>query len=71
MTTAERIQSLTPRERQVMALVYDGLMNKQIAARLNLSMKTVEAHRSRMYAKMGIDSVAILVRTLCGENRNE
>ena len=54
--------SLTPRERETMALVVSGLLNKQIAAELGISEITVKAHRGRVMRKMGIDSLANLVR---------
>jgi FixJ family two-component response regulator len=55
-------ESLTPREREVMALVVMGLLNKQIAAELGISEITVKAHRGRVMRKMVVDSVADLVR---------
>jgi FixJ family two-component response regulator len=58
----ERIATLTPREREVLALVVRGLLNKQIAAELGNAEKTVKIHRGRMMRKMGADSVAELVR---------
>jgi FixJ family two-component response regulator len=54
--------SLTPREREIMALVVSGLLNKQIAAQLGISEITVKAHRGRVMRKMGVDSLADLVR---------
>ena len=57
-----RYDSLTAREREVMALVVSGLLNKQIAAQLDLSEITVKVHRSRIMAKMGASSLAVLVR---------
>ncbi len=57
-----RIQSLTDRERDVMSHIITGELNKQIAARLAISEKTVKIHRSRVMAKMEIVSVAELVR---------
>ena len=54
--------ALTPRERQVLAFVTAGLMNKQIAAELNLSEVTVKVHRGQMMKKLGARSVAELVR---------
>ena len=54
--------SLTPRERETMALVVSGLLNKQIAAELGISEITVKAHRGRVMRKMQVDSLADLVR---------
>jgi len=54
--------SLTPREREIMALVASGLMSKQIAAQIGLSEITVKVHRSHLMKKMGARSVADLVR---------
>jgi two-component system, LuxR family, response regulator FixJ len=58
----DRMARLTPRELEVMQLVVLGLLNKQIARELTLSMKTVEQHRARVMEKMGADSLASLVR---------
>lgn len=57
-----RADTLTAREREVMRLVVDGKANKQIAADLHISQKTVEVHRARVMSKMEADSVADLVR---------
>lgn len=57
-----RLESLTPRERQVMDLVVDGAANKVIAIDLNLSERTVEIHRAKVMEKMGTRSVAHLVK---------
>jgi FixJ family two-component response regulator len=54
--------SLTPREREIMAFVVSGLLNKQIAAELGISEVTVKAHRGRVMRKMQVDSLADLVR---------
>tara|TARA_R110002020_G_scaffold26460_30_gene85553 strand:+ start:10000 stop:10614 length:615 start_codon:yes stop_codon:yes gene_type:complete len=58
----ERYRSLTPRERDVLALVIDGRLNKEIAAHLDLSIVTVKVHRGHVMRKMGAGSVAELVR---------
>jgi two-component system, LuxR family, response regulator FixJ len=57
-----KLQSLTPRERQVMDLVVDGAANKVIAIDLALSERTVEIHRAKVMEKMGARSVAHLVK---------
>ena len=57
-----RYETLTSREREVMPLVAAGLMNKQIAAQLNVSEITVKVHRGHVMGKMGARSLAELVR---------
>lgn len=57
----DRYALLTPRERQVMALVVRGLLNKQVGGDLGISEITVKAHRGRMIAKMGARSLPELV----------
>lgn len=59
-----RIQTLTPREREVMALVVRGLLNKQIAVELGAAERTVKVHRGRVMQKMQVQSVAELVRAV-------
>ncbi len=58
----ERFEQLTPRERQVMALVVKGLLNKQIASELGAAEQTIKIHRGRVMAKMRAQSVPDLVR---------
>jgi len=55
-------EALTAREREVMALVVAGLLNKQIASELGASEKTIKIHRGRVMEKMKVQSVADLVR---------
>jgi len=57
-----RFDSLTPREREVLALVVTGLLNKQIAAQLGTSEITIKQHRHQVMQKMRADSLAKLVR---------
>jgi FixJ family two-component response regulator len=57
----DHLGSLTRRERQVFELVVTGLLNKQIAASLDIAEKTVKIHRARVMRKMEVDSLAELV----------
>jgi len=58
----DRYASLSQRERQVMALVVSGLLNKQIGGELGISEITVKAHRGKVMQKMKADSLADLVK---------
>jgi FixJ family two-component response regulator len=58
----DRFATLSPREREVMALVVSGLLNKQIGSELRISEITVKAHRGKVMHKMGADSLADLVK---------
>jgi FixJ family two-component response regulator len=61
-TLRERLELLTPRERQVLPLVISGLLNKQIAAEIGATEATVKVHRSQLLRKMGAHSLPDLVR---------
>jgi FixJ family two-component response regulator len=61
-TILQKIESLTPREYEILTYVITGMLNKQIAYDLKISEKTVKVHRGRIMEKMGVDSVAQLVR---------
>lgn len=63
-TISHRLEQLTQRERQVMQLVVAGKLNKQVADQLEISMKTVEAHRARVMEKMGVRTLAELVKAV-------
>jgi len=56
-----RFETLTPREREIMALVTAGLMNKQVGGRIGISEMTVKIHRGHVMRKMGTRSLADLV----------
>jgi FixJ family two-component response regulator len=56
------LETLTPREREVMAYVTAGLMNKQIAGEMGVTEITVKVHRGNLMRKMGARSLAELVR---------
>ena len=60
--TGAKLALLTPREREVMEMLVAGLHNRDIATRLGISIKTVEAHRSKVMDKMQADSMSDLVR---------
>lgn len=64
----EHFATLSPREKQVMELVVSGLANKQVAAKLGLSEKTIEVHRGNVMRKMRVESLPALVRSalVCG-----
>jgi FixJ family two-component response regulator len=58
----QRYSTLTPREREVFALITAGLLNKQAGAELGATEKTIKVHRARVMEKMRADSLADLVR---------
>jgi len=63
--------SLTPREREIMALVVDGQHNREIAETLGISARTVEVHKARIMMKLRVESVPDLVRlSLFGHNKS-
>ncbi|ROO29442.1 response regulator transcription factor [Salinisphaera orenii] len=59
---ASLIDTLTPREKQVLQMIVDGLANKQVAGRLGISARTVETHRVHIMQKLGAESLPHLVR---------
>ena len=60
----ERFESLSPREREVVAMVVSGMLNKQIAAQIGTAENTVKIHRSRAMEKMQATSLADLVKMI-------
>lgn len=66
-TIEARLALLTTREREVMDLVLSGKFNKVIADKLNIAMRTVEVHRSRVFEKMGVRSAVDLAQLLGGQ----
>ena len=65
-----RMSSLTDRERQVMEMVVQGKVNKEIAAALGLSKKTVEVHRANVMQKLQADSIAELVKIVVSNRQS-
>ncbi|WP_435199203.1 response regulator transcription factor [Janibacter sp. GS2] len=62
LSVQHRIDALTPREREILHLVVEGLPSQNIARRLGMSVKTVDVHRARIKAKTDSDSINTLVR---------
>ena len=58
----ERYAQLSAREREVLGLIVEGLTNKEIGRALTLSPRTVETHRANLFAKLGAESLAQLIR---------
>jgi FixJ family two-component response regulator len=58
----QRYEQLTPREREVIALVVAGQLNKQVASELSTTERTIKFHRAHIMQKMGVESLADLVR---------
>lgn len=58
----QKLDKLTPREHEILTFVISGALNKQIAHELNITEKTVKAHRANVTTKLGVSSVAELVR---------
>ncbi|WP_255407763.1 MULTISPECIES: response regulator transcription factor [unclassified Achromobacter] len=58
----QRLDRLTPREREVLALLLNGLLNKQVAGELGISEKTIKVHRARVMEKMAAHSLVELAR---------
>lgn len=60
--TSQLLKNLTPRELQVFDLIVTGQHNRNIASMLDISVRTVEVHKTRILSKLGVDNVADLVR---------
>ena len=66
--TSEALAELSPREREVAALIASGSKNREIAAELFLSEKTVESHIRNIFAKLGVSSRASVAGAVGGRN---
>jgi two-component system, LuxR family, response regulator FixJ len=62
LNAQKQVDCLTPREHEVMSYVVEGLANKEISRELNISLKTVEAHRAHVMQKMNVNSLPELVQ---------
>ena len=63
----KRPESLTEREQEILQLIWSGLKNKEIALRLKISVKTVEAHRANMMKKVRVSNAAQLLNAAIQE----
>mgnify|MGYP002393579737 FL=1 len=62
-----RPEELTPREREILQMVWAGMTNRVIAERLQISIKTAEAHRANMMKKLRVSNIAQLLKTALEE----
>jgi len=69
--TTHRLAQLTTREREVLDLIIAGKLNKQIADVLGISIKTVEVHRARVMDKMGVSTLASLIRRVVSAEQRD
>ena len=69
-TSEARLQSLSEREREVMARILAGKFNKVIASELNIAMRTVEVHRAHIFEKMNVKSAVELAQLLAGGGKS-
>ena len=67
LPTKRRPEELTPREQEILQLVWAGLTNRTIAERLHISIKTAEAHRANMMKKLRVSNIAQLLKTALEE----
>ena len=67
MAVKRRPEDLTPREQEILQLVWAGLTNRTIAERLHISIKTAEAHRANMMKKLRVSNIAQLLKTALEE----
>ncbi|CBK40811.1 Response regulator, LuxR family (fragment) [Nitrospira defluvii] len=67
LPTKRRPEELTPREQEILQLVWAGLTNRTIAEQLHISIKTAEAHRANMMKKLRVSNIAQLLKTALEE----
>ncbi len=67
MAVKRRPEELTPREQEILQLVWAGLTNRTIAEQLHISIKTAEAHRANMMKKLRVSNIAQLLKTALEE----
>jgi len=71
LSCSRPVEPLSPREREVLALIVEGLRNRDIAQTLGISIKTVEFHRAAIMRKTGAASAVDLVRRAFATRRSE
>lgn len=67
LSSKRRPEDLTPREQEILQLVWAGMTNRTIAERLHISIKTAEAHRANMMKKLRVSNIAQLLKTALEE----
>ena len=67
LAAKRRPEGLTPREQEILQLVWAGLTNRTIAEQLHISIKTAEAHRANMMKKLRVSNIAQLLKTALEE----
>mgnify|MGYP003536122707 FL=1 len=67
LAAKRRPEDLTPREQEILQLVWAGLTNRTIAEQLHISIKTAEAHRANMMKKLRVSNIAQLLKTALEE----
>ncbi|MCW5798055.1 MAG: HTH luxR-type domain-containing protein [Nitrospira sp.] len=67
LAVKRRPEDLTPREQEILQLVWAGLTNRTIAEQLHISIKTAEAHRANMMKKLRVSNIAQLLKTALEE----
>lgn len=67
LSSKRRPEDLTPREQEILQLVWAGLTNRTIAEQLHISIKTAEAHRANMMKKLRVSNIAQLLKTALEE----
>jgi len=71
VATFKGVELLTPREREVLALIVTGASNKEAGRRLDISPRTVESHRARIMDKLGAKNAADLVGIVLGRGPHD
>lgn len=66
LAASSSVSALTPRQREILALVAEGMAGKQVARHLGISAKTVERHKTRIFSKLGVNNQTAAVHVVLG-----